>query len=280
MQKKEIVEKINNFSDWMYEFDLKGNITPVLSKSTVEGSKQRVDYFIDPLIKFCGGSLKGKKVLDIGCNSGFFALKMIEAGCDYVVGIDGRQSHIDKANFVFEVKEIDKSRYKFNCANIYDIDFKTLGQFDIVICLGFFHHINKHIELLEKISEVNTDLFLLETRVTKMPGKFVHILDDVDADHYANSINYSLTMFPSKKAVLSMASMFRYNSLIINPNKRQKAVIKNYRSNRRLAFIFAKKSNLSNFPAEAQKITFISEMKELISIFLNLALKKIKFNPK
>tara|TARA_Y100000287_G_C14206113_1_gene348237 strand:+ start:474 stop:1307 length:834 start_codon:yes stop_codon:yes gene_type:complete len=276
MQKKEIVEKINIFSDWMYEFNLKGNLTPVHSKRAVEVTKERINYFLDPLIEFCGGSLKGKRILDIGCNSGFFALQMIESGCDYIVGIDGRQSHIDKANFVFEVKEIDKSRYNFLCKNIYDIDLKKLGEFDIVICLGFFHHVNKHIELLEKISEVNSDLFLLETRVTKIPGNFVHILDDVDSDHYANSIKYSLTMFPSKKAVLSMAKMFKYNTFIINPQKRHKSVIKNYRLNRRLAFICSKKSDLTSFPAEPKKITFISELKDLFSMILSIFAKKLK----
>lgn len=276
MEKQEIIDKINSFSDWMYEFDLQGNLTPVHSKAAVDGSKQRIKYCIDPLIKFCGGSLKGKKILDIGCNAGFLALEMINAGCDYIVGIDGRQSHIDKANFVFEVKDIDESRYKFYCDNVYDIDFKILGEFDIVICLGFFHHVNKHIELLEKISEVNSDLFLLETRVNRIPGNFVHILDDVDANHYANSINYSLTMFPSKKAVLSMVKMFKYKSLIINPQREHKAALKDYRLNRRLAFIFSKKSDLAKFPAEEQKITFISEFKELCSMCLNLAVKKLK----
>jgi len=276
MQNKEIEKKIKTFSDWMYEFELKGNYTPVKNKRAIEVSNQRLSYCIDPLIKFYGGSLKGKKILDIGCNAGFFALKMIEAGCDYIVGIDGRQSHIDKANFVFEVKEIDKSKYDFYCGNIYDVDFKKLGNFDIVICLGFFHHVNKHIELLEKISEVNSDLFLLETRLTKIPGKFMHIQDDVDTNHYANSIDYSLNMFPSKKAVISMTKLFKYNTIILNPQEEHKRVLKNYKLNRRLAFICSKKSNLTSFPAQKQKITFISEIGELFSMLINFVLSKLR----
>lgn len=33
------------------------------------------------------------------------------ASYDFVMGIDGRQMHIDQANFVFKVKEIEASRY-------------------------------------------------------------------------------------------------------------------------------------------------------------------------
>jgi len=276
MQKQEIIDKINSFSDWMYEYDLKGNLTPPVSMNSVKVTNQRVDYFIKPLIKFCGGSLKGKKILDIGCNSGFFALKMIEAGCDYIVGIDGRQSHIDKANFVFEQKEIDKSKYDFKYGNVFDVDFKEYGEFDIVICLGFFHHINKPIELLEKISEVNSNLLLLETRLTKVPWNFIHIQEDIDTKHFANSIDYSLAMFPSKKAVLSMTKLFSYDSIILKPQKSHKLILKNYKLNRRLAFVCSKKSNLMEFPAEVQKISFFSELFELFSLAFNVVSNKLK----
>ena len=87
--------------------------------------------------KYYGGSLKAKKflILDVML---VFLLWNWSKQCDYIFGVDGRQSHIHKANFVFEVKGIDKKRYDFKCGNIYDLDFKSFGEFDIVICLGFF----------------------------------------------------------------------------------------------------------------------------------------------
>ena len=36
----------------------------------------------------CDGSLKGLRVLGLGCNAGWWSLKAIEAGCDFVAGID------------------------------------------------------------------------------------------------------------------------------------------------------------------------------------------------
>ena len=38
--------------------------------------------------------LKGKRVLDLGCNAGFWSLNAAEAGADFVLGVDGRQIQV------------------------------------------------------------------------------------------------------------------------------------------------------------------------------------------
>ena len=89
-------------------------------------------YFFDPVVDLCGGSLKGKRVLDLGCNAGFWSLNAAEAGADFVLGVDGRQMHVDQSNFVLEVKGIDKSRYHFALGKIYAFDFKQYAPFSSV----------------------------------------------------------------------------------------------------------------------------------------------------
>ncbi len=276
MNNKEIKEKINSFPHWINQFDLKGNLTPIPDIKSETQTIQRQSYFLDPLVEFFGGSLKGKRILDIGCNAGFWSLQAIESGCDSIVGIDGRQVHIDQANFVFEVKEIDKSKYKFICGNVFDLDFQKLGDFDIVICLGFFHHISKHMELLEKISRINTDVLLLETRVSRFPGAFMQIMHE-STDHYANTVDYSLTMLPTKKAVFGMIGQFGYKSIMLKPQASHNAALENYKTNRRKAFICSKKSDLScDFPAEIENINFKSELRDLVSMTVNWFIGRIK----
>jgi 2-polyprenyl-3-methyl-5-hydroxy-6-metoxy-1,4-benzoquinol methylase len=51
--------------------------------------QQRYRYFFEPLVRLFGGSLKGHRVLDLGCNAGFWSLKAAEAGADFVLGVDG-----------------------------------------------------------------------------------------------------------------------------------------------------------------------------------------------
>jgi predicted RNA methylase len=89
------------FPIWHFDFDLDGYRT---EPSKAEWQNLRAAHFMRPLVEHYGGTLEGKRVLDLGCNAGFFSLTAIEAGCDFVLGIDGRQTHIDQANLVFEVK--------------------------------------------------------------------------------------------------------------------------------------------------------------------------------
>ena len=74
MQDDEIRERIASFPNWHYQFDLKGNLTPIFKKSHVKRHAQRKKHFFDPLVGLFGGSLEGKRLLDLGCNAGFWSL--------------------------------------------------------------------------------------------------------------------------------------------------------------------------------------------------------------
>ena len=117
-----IAEKIASFPRWHYQMELGGHLTPIFDADHVNRHRQRELYFFDPLVAHYGGSLEGKRVLDLGCNAGFWSLKALEAGCDFVWGIDGREMHIEQAEFVLSVKGVDPARYRLTTANLFDVD--------------------------------------------------------------------------------------------------------------------------------------------------------------
>jgi hypothetical protein len=102
----------------------------------------------------------------------------IEAGCDDVVGIDGLQMHIDQAEFVFEVKEVEKSRYEFIASDIFALDWSGLGQLRRRIVPGAYVHVSKHVELMEKISAVNSDLLAIDITLADICGSAMRIWHD------------------------------------------------------------------------------------------------------
>lgn len=191
-----------------------------------------------------GGSLSGKRVLDLGCNAGFWSLCAIEHDCDYVLGIDGRQMHIDQANLVFEINKINKSRYDFHCDNFFNTRYEEIGKFDVVLCLGIFYHINKHINLLEFVSLVNTDILIIDTSLSTIPGSFLEIRWDRLENPQA-SYDYELVMFPTQRAVLDIVEQIGYTAVTLKPRFTDYKGALDYKDGSRRAFMCAKETDLN-----------------------------------
>jgi SAM-dependent methyltransferase len=212
-----LAEKIAAFPRWHYQFDLKGCKTPVSDESKINRHEQRKAYFFDPLVWLLGGTLEGHKVLDLGCNAGYWSLLAAQLGCDYVLGIDARQDHIDQANLVFEVKGIDRSRFSFRCGNVFDVLKEDVGSFDIVLCLGLFHHISKPMELLELISTINSDVLIIDTVFSPRQGPWLEVRRDSKEDP-TNAYDHEVVFVPTREALLMMLEEFGYRAVILEPN--------------------------------------------------------------
>jgi SAM-dependent methyltransferase len=250
MRDEKIREKIDGFPYWHFAFDLKGNLT---RECYPYRQAWRKEYFFDPLVELLGGTLEGKRVLDLACNAGFWSLCAIEAGCDYVLGIDHQQMHVEQANFVFEVKEVDKSRYDFIAGDIFATDLTRFGTFDVVLCPGLMYHINKPMELMEKISAVNSDVLMIDTRLADLPGSAIRVLHKGRKFH------------PTREAVRDMARQCGYSVRVLKPQFGRRGEVENPKAkhlgdywwpNRRgrRAFICAKRTNLRRLPVETESI--------------------------
>jgi SAM-dependent methyltransferase len=238
---QEIAQKIASFPDWHYDFDLRGHRT---CPASVDKANQRVAHFMEPVIRHFGGSLNGKRVLDLGCNAGFFSLKAIEAACDFVLGIDGRQMHVDQANFVFEINEIDRKRYRFVCDNILDFDYGKEAPFDIVLCLGVLYHLNKPISLLEAIAPRNADMLVIDTKIHPDRGSFLELRRD-DLSNLKDAVDYELVMVPTAQAVIDMAALFGYQAKMLALPKPTPPGMRKYQYGLMKTFVCTKESDLS-----------------------------------
>jgi tRNA (mo5U34)-methyltransferase len=243
MNHDELRAKVESFSQWHYEFDLDGITTPIFRKNHVIRHEQRERYFFDALVDMCGGSLKGLRVLDLGCNGGWWSLKAIEAGADFVAGMDGRQMHIDQANLVFEVKQVDPARYAFSVGNVLT-DPWPAGEFDVVLCLGLLYHISKPVELMQRIAAANTDLLVIDTNLIDAGGPYWWSLRE-RLDDPRNTVDFETVLRPSRKAVVDLAKQFGYNVVPLPVNMTTFRGLRDYMIGERLAFLCAKRTDLS-----------------------------------
>ncbi len=146
---------------------------------------QRRRYFFDRLLSVTGGDLKGMRVLDLGCNAGYWSLQAIEAGADFVFGIDGRQMHVDQANLVFEAKGVEPSRYRFEVGNFLH---RSFGAFDLALCLGVLYHVSSPVDLFDAMAATKAELLLIDTEVSPLRGNVVELWTEA-ADDYRNAIS-------------------------------------------------------------------------------------------
>jgi tRNA (mo5U34)-methyltransferase len=110
--------------------------------------------------------MTGMRVLEIGPADGFFT-KVISSRGAVVVAID----YAAKDHYGFEVMERLSGRsYDFRQCNIFDIDVRALGTFDLIICLGVLYHLPDPVRGLWKLSNIPTKKFILETFVSNKYG--------------------------------------------------------------------------------------------------------------
>ena len=76
--------------------------------------------------------LRGRSVLDVGCNAGFYALEMRRRGADRVVAVDADLGYLAQARFAAEV---EGAEIEFRQLSVYEVG--ELGErFDLVLFLG------------------------------------------------------------------------------------------------------------------------------------------------
>jgi tRNA (mo5U34)-methyltransferase len=110
--------------------------------------------------------LRGKTVLDIGCNAGFYSMEMKQRGADRVVGIDHDPVYLEQARFASEVRGLD---IEFRQLDIYSV--ADLGErFDIVLFMGVLYHLRHPLLALDLLREhVVKDRLIFQSLVRGWP---------------------------------------------------------------------------------------------------------------
>ena len=98
------------------------------------------DRLSPALLRMCGGSFHGRRVLDLACNCGGFSFLAHRHGAAEVVGIDTRSHHIEQAEQITGLLETGPS-VRFQTGRIEQADPAHLGTFDVVFLLGILYHL-------------------------------------------------------------------------------------------------------------------------------------------
>ena len=219
------------FPRWHYEFDLRGIRTPIFDPAHRNRHEQRRRYFFDPVVE----DFDGRRVLDLGCNAGWWSLLAVEAGCDYVLGLDGRAMHTEQAELVFEASGVATDRYDFVTADVFEFDARD--RFDVVLCLGLLYHVAKPVELFERMAAWTRSLLIVDTHLSRAPGSTLELRrEDLPEDPRA-AVGTPLVTWPTREAVLMLARVHGFTVETPIPRFTDWTGCEDYRDGDRLAFI-------------------------------------------
>ena len=125
----EIRRRAEALGEWFHNIDLDGVKTaPNHFLHDYPASKWRRFAHVVP------ADLRGRSVLDIGCNGGFYSIEMKRRGADRVLGIDSDDRYLAQARFAAEVTGLD---IEFRRLSVYDVG--SLGErFDVVVTDNLF----------------------------------------------------------------------------------------------------------------------------------------------
>jgi tRNA (mo5U34)-methyltransferase len=141
---EQIQRRVSELGPWFHNMELGGVVTAP-------------DHFLGdyPMIKWqrfrdaLPSDLRGKTVLDIGCNAGFYSIEMKRRGAARVVGIDSDPDYLAQAEFAAEMCGED---IEFRQMSVYDVG--QLGEkFDLVLFLGVFYHLRHPLLALDLLHE-------------------------------------------------------------------------------------------------------------------------------
>jgi tRNA (mo5U34)-methyltransferase len=165
---------------WHYAYEFDGGLSfrtshndPGLDTDDPIRPLQRFRHFMPYVVQSQGGSLKGNRVLDIACNSGFWSIQCALLGAD-VVGFDARPELIEEANLLKRITGV--GNVEFKVLDFWQMSPETLGgTFDVVLNLGFLYHVPKPLEALELTKRMARKHILLDTAVHPSDELTIHL---------------------------------------------------------------------------------------------------------
>lgn len=150
MDNSQVLKLIDTVPHWYHRIEVRpGIITPGINDSP---TFLRLLNLPD--------DCRGLRVLDLGARDGFFSFELEKRGAD-VLALD----YLSSEQTGFKVAaELLNSKVKFIQENIYNVNVKKYGKFDIVLFLGLIYHLRDPLAALDLVREVCIDQMYLETQ--------------------------------------------------------------------------------------------------------------------
>ena len=205
LSNEHILAEFAKYDLWHYAYAFEGGLSfsarhnnPGQLADAPERPLQRFRHFMPYLVASNNGSLRGKRVLDIACNSGFWSIQCALLGAE-VIGFDGREELIKQADLIKSIVGVDKVEFKV--LDFWDMSPQRLGgSFDIVLNLGILYHLTDPLKALQLTKSMARQYIVLDTHVYPSKESVIKFVWEEPTD-IRDAVTSGIVVYPSKSSI-------------------------------------------------------------------------------
>lgn len=168
--RQRLADAVERFGPWEppHNIRLGGDVWTITDKQPVENSKLR--RMVQLTADLAPRPLDELRVLDLACEGGVYGIELARLGAE-VVGVEGRQEHVERARFVKDA--IDLDTYEIFHDDVRNVTRLSHGEFDVVLCLGILYHLDAPdvFEFVHSIADLCSEFAIIDTVVGLSPKR-------------------------------------------------------------------------------------------------------------
>jgi tRNA (mo5U34)-methyltransferase len=153
--RRPLEEQIRALGEWFHNIRLDGVQT---APNHFLGDYPRIKW--ERFAHAVPSDLRGKTVLDVGCNGGFYSIEMKRRGAARVVAIDVDDRYLQQAQLAARVSNVEIEFAKLDVYHVRDL----AESFDLVLFLGVLYHLRHPLLALDLLREhAVKDTFIVQS---------------------------------------------------------------------------------------------------------------------
>ena len=156
----ELRERVDALGPWFHNIDLGGIRTAPDHPlgQFLQDLWRQVEPAFPP-------DMRGKSVLDIGCNAGFYSLKLHARGAE-VTGIDHDARYLAQARFAARCLGADVEYVELD---VYDVE-RLERTFDYILFMGVFYHLRHPLLALDRVARITGERLVFQSMLRGARG--------------------------------------------------------------------------------------------------------------
>jgi tRNA (mo5U34)-methyltransferase len=162
----DLARQVERLGPWFHNLHLPGGVQ-TNPDSFIGGDFPRFKWL--QIAPHLPQDLRAWRVLDVGCNAGFYSFELARRGAD-VLAIDVDEHYLAQARWACGVQGL-QHKVEFRQMAVYDVA-RLDESFDLVWFMGVFYHLRYPLLALDLLAQRTRRLLMFQTLT--MPGDEVH----------------------------------------------------------------------------------------------------------